>query len=395
PEASLQWQPQIARLATAVRGFQKRTTGSLRAVVGEVRLRQLWAQLGLPETASTAPDSMAWASPRHAEVLPVFYRRLFGTQARWLGDVLNVVDADVQRLRDALSNAGPGPRTVALIGADAASRGALAGAVIRGAKSPRRLTFTHPTAVDELEAALAEVSGAPLVQMGGLAWLFTARPGGQMPLDALLKMIVRESKRTAWLLEVDTLAWAFATTMSPLADVFTHRLEVPSLSVEGLARAILARHQLSGYALRFELYEQSEAFKSDGGLLQDRYFQALHTASGGLLQVALAMWLSSIDRVDESETTVVIGHAPRSPLVDLRRLPESVWTTLFVVARQGWMDASSLSFVLQIEPAAAEGQLIGLVGSGLLERQSRDIFTIKRHLRGAVIAVLREKGWVP
>ena len=365
---------------------------ALRRLIGEPRLRAWRRALGLRDTAPE--DRTAWVAPQPAGNLPVFYSRLFATRARWAGDVLTVPEAEVRRGHDALLATGPGPKSVALIGVDAATRGALAGAVLRGLKPPRRLAFTHPLSIEQLKGALAEVHAAPVVQISGLSWLISARPGGWMPLHYLLTTMMKEDRRCAWLLEADALVWDFAATVSPLADIFSTQVRLPPLTAAGLEQAILARHQLSGHGLRFSFRGQEETLSEERGPLRERYFQSLFEASGGLLQVALVMWLGSIGRLTDESSMVVVTDAPQSALPALRGCSESTWTALFAVARQGWIDAPALAFTLQVDPVVAEGRLASLVDVGLLERQGREVFILRRHLRGAILHGLREQGWL-
>ena len=395
PEPRLQLRGQVDRVTDGALRFKDRSAEWLRDVVGEARLARFREALGLMQPALPTPvDGAAWAPPGRLTELPVFYTRLFTAQARWAGDVLNVPEAEVRRARDALFYNGPGPKAVALVGFDAASRGALAGAVLRGAKTVRRLAFSQPTSVDQVRTMLADLGSPSVVQLSGIGWLTASRPGGFQPLQRLLESLLKDGRRGAWLLEVDTLVWLFASAVTPLADVFSTQIRLPPMTPVGLEEAILARHQLSGYRLEFELDGQSEPLGAERSPQRERYFQALYAASGGLLQVALPMWLASVGRVAEDASTVYVSQAPQTVLSALQRLPEPVWSALFVIARQGWADSATLSHALHVEPTAAEGRLAGLAGLGLLERQGRDVYVIKRHLRGAVVRGLRGHGWL-
>ncbi len=392
-EPGFEWRGQIGGAAETVRRFGTRNGAWLRRRIGDHRIAKWRQWLGLAAAERPRPvDASQWQAPRRVSDLPVFYSRLFATQARWAGDVLNVPEHDVHRARDVLLTPGPGPKAVALIGADAAGRGALVGAVVRGSKSVRRIALSQPTSVGQLKASLAEVGSGALVQLSGLAWLFSTRPGGVEPLCHLLDLIVNEERRIGWLLEADELVWAYAASVSPLAEVFSTQVRIPALTAPELERAIVARHQLSGFALRFD--GADEVAPVERGPVRDRYFRLLYEASGGLLQVALPMWLGTIGQVDEDNGVVTITRRPTSPVAALAQLPEDIWQTLFVVARQGWMDSSAMAFILQREPSAAEGHLAGLARLGLLERQGRDVYVIRRHLRGATLACLKKGGWI-
>ena len=395
PESNLQLFRRLDRMGNGLLRACGRFVAWLRRKIGESRLAVWRDRLGLPDLEPHASvDGTQWAAPVRPFDVPVFYSRLFGTQARWAGDVLDVPEDEVRRARAALFSSAVAPKMVALIGPDSASRGALAGAVLRGSKAPRRLAFTQPTSTEELEAALSDVGTAQLVHVSGLAWLVAARPDGFHPLERLLEFVLKEDRRSAWLVEVDEPVWRFAASATALSDVFSTQICLPALTSRGLERAILARHELSGYGLQFKLGEATEPLVEDRGPLRDRFFQALFEASGGLLQVALPLWLGSIGRVAEDAEIVEISEEPSVPLKALRRLPEKVWMELYAVARQGWIDAASLAFTLQIEVTAAEGRLVGLAGLGLLEKQARGVFVIRRHLRGAIMAGLRGAGWL-
>ncbi len=394
-EPKLQWIGRWNLIREGLRSYRGRAARWLLNVIGERRLAALREFLGLPkDEPPVLPDPRAWAPPRREVDLPVFYSRLFGPQARWAGDVINVPESDVRRARDTLSTAGSGPKAVAMIGADAASRGALVGAVLRGGKPSRRLAFTQPTSVEQLRAQLGELGPGSVIQLSGLGWLVSARPGGFEPLRHLLDVIVKEDRRAGWLLEVDTYVWAFATAVSPISDVFATQIRLSPLSPRELEQAILARHQLSGYDLKFESSEYGDSRANERSIAQERFFQALHAASGGLLQVALTMWLHSIGRVHEERSLVVVSKEPESCVSALRRLPESTLLVLYVVVRQGWAEPGALAFSLQIEMTVAEARLVSLVGLGLLERSAREVFTLRRHVRGAVLVLLRERGWL-
>ena len=395
-DSRLQLIGQVNRFQRSMQQLQTRVSGRLQEVIGDERMAAWRGVLGLPQpVAPPFTDGSAWAPPRRIENLPVVYSRLFAARARWAGDVLNVPDTEIARAREALANRASGPRVAAIIGVDAATRGALVGAVLRGGKPSRRMTFTQPTSVEQIRNVLADVSSGSVVQLSGLGWLMRARPGGFAPLRILLEFIVKDERRSAWMLEADALVWQFVASATPLADIFATQIRVPALRARDLEKAILARHNLSGYELRFASGDQEEVFdEAQRGPLSERYFQALYAASGGLLQVALPMWLGSLGRVTEEPGLAVVNREPSVPLSALLRLPEATWTVLFVTARQGWIDASTLAFVLQIDRATAEGRLAGLAGLGLLERPMRDVYQIRRHLRGAVVRGLGELGWL-
>ena len=394
-EPGFEWRGQVDEIAGGVKRLGVNTGAWLRQVVGSARLARWRERLGLPGVDTPAPlDASAWPPPNRSAEIPVFYSRLFASQARWAGDVINVPEAEVARAKEALLSHGPGPKAVAVVGADAAGRGALVGALLRSGKSVRRIAFSHPTSVAQLRASLVDIASGVTVQLSGLSWLVAARPGGFEPLRALLDHIVKEERRIGWLLEADELVWDFAASASPLADVFATQVRLPGLSSGGLEQALFARHQLSGYDLRFEIGERRESTPAERSQVRESFFRSLYEASGGQLQVALPLWLGSIGRVVEDTSTVIVTSAPKSPLPLLRRLPEDVWQALFVGARQGWLDGPTLAFAFQMDLTAADGRLAGLARLGLFERQGRDAFVIRRHLRGAVLWELREAGWV-
>ena len=392
-ESGFEWRGQVDEIAGGVWRRGTETGAWLRRRIGGDRLAAWRERLGLPGSDERPPaDASAWPPPQRSSEIPVFYSRLFATQARWAGDVINVPEDDLTRAREVLSSAKGGGRTVALVGADAAGRGALVGAVLRGSKTVRRIAFSHPTSAAQLRASLAEVNSGVTVQLSGLSWLISARPGGVEPLRVLLELVAKEQRRIGWLLEADELVWDFAASVSALSDIFMTQVRLPRLTPAGLEQAILARHQLSGYGLRFSVGESSAA--DDRTATREQFFRSLYAASGGLLQVALPMWLGAVGKVVEDSSTVVVTEMPRSASAALRRLPDEVWRVMFVTARQGWMDGTTLASALQLDSATADGRLSGLVRLGLLERQGREAYVIRRHLRGAVLRGLKDEGWL-
>ncbi len=387
---------QVDQLFARVERASKDGARALRNLVGEDRIESWRLELGLPGAEREAVDASAFVAPRRGQEVPLVYRRLFASPSHWAGDGLDFLELAINRAREALAG-HPGAllRTVALVGAEGSGKGALAASIARGERwtGISRVAFSRPADIGDVEDQLSELGSGELVVLNGLQWLAAARPGGFEPLRRLLERIVGDAGRNAWLLEADDIAWRFACAGTGLADIFGEIVQVPPLGLSELRQAVLARHQLSGFELVFESATVSVSKGMTRAVAPEAYFRALHAASGGLLQSALALWLASVVRVDESAGKVHLGPVPRAPYDALRRLPEPALLLLLQVKRQGWMDASTLAFLYRMEAARAEGQLSRLAHWGILERTG-SAYQIRRHLRGSLAKVLGERGWL-
>ncbi len=201
------------------------------------------------------------------------------------------------------------------------------------------------------------------------------------------------------MVHADDVFWKYAGAVAPLSDAFPEVIHLAPLSVEELTAAVMERHRLSGYEHAFDRGPGDS--KIEGMVARgasrirrpyEQYFAELHAATGGLVRDALRLWLSSIRSI-ESPDLVHIGPIPSSGFTAISRLPETELMALFQVARQGWMDAEVLAYLMRTEPQAARARLARLRHLGLLEETQPGIHRVAVHLRGAVARVIRQRGW--
>lgn len=389
---------QVDRVAGVLDRFSRKSASAVRTVVGEQRLDRLRAGLGIPEDGTPEPIRAQDFAPPEVSAVPVVYRRLFAAQAHWAGDVVTAHQDVVAKARRWLAT-GSGFRGAALLGIDGVGKGALVAAISRPdrAQAGKRISLNAPVSVEEIDRLLAEVPKGQLVTVTGLRWTLSARPGGFAPLRRLMERMLEVGTKNAWLLEADLLVWRYACRVAPIEELFSESIVVQPLAAPELEATILARHKLSGFQLRFSETETLTDLRGDRAQARtpahERYFEALHEASNGLLQVALPMWVASLKEVDEKEGRVEVGAVPKTPHDPIRKLDEETLHLLFLIARQGWMDTETLASLLQRDHVAAQALLVRLVHLGVLERHA-DVFQVRSHLRGVVYLALKEQGWL-
>jgi len=292
---------------------------------------------------------------------------------------------------------------VAVVGSDSSVRGALVAALTRRAElaNVRRMPLLRPVGVREVEQLLADVGRQEVVLVSGLGFATSARPGGMEPLERLVRAVLSDRGRNAWIFEIDDVVWRHLARRSHLGSALMELVAASPLDPSALERAIYARHHLSGTKIHFfedERYEEvgpeGETIGRRRGSIRERYFRELHRHSDGLLQVALQYWLASIRTVRPSREVVEV-EAPRwRPREVLARLPDDAVRTAWVASRQGWIDPGSLEAATGRPALEAEAHLAHLAHGGLLERIGPRTYQIRRELRGALQSVLRSRGYV-
>lgn len=376
----------------------------LRRTVGDERINYWRAYLGLRARSATPTlDARTFEAPHIDHNLPLVYRRLFAVDTLEAGETLTGRQEELERACRALRERRASTRAVAIVGLDGVGKSSLSNAILRksGFKQIRRLNFTAPVTLEEVQALFTQKSEGSVIVIDGFHWLFAMRPGGLAPLRTFIDGIIADRGQRAWLMHANALSWAYAVQLAPLEAAFPETIHLPPLSREQLESAVLARHALSGYGLAFDQAptEQSALQRRVQGMTTrlrrpyQVFFRSLHAASGGLMRDALRLWLASVEQLDEGQDFVRVSMVPASPLPYVRALPESWLLEVFQVARQGWMDVATFGYLFRRDTTEAQADLARLRHFGLLEEQ-RGIYQVTAHLRGVLTRVFNEKGWV-
>ncbi|MCB9677576.1 MAG: hypothetical protein H6737_20890 [Alphaproteobacteria bacterium] len=388
-------------LSELVSSASEQVTDGLSQTLGDERIAALRYRLGLKETVQVA-NPEAFAEPLTIARLPTVYRRLFSDHALEAGDLLTGRDLEYAEALAALRPGGPGVfRSVALVGQDSIGRRALASALVRGLGTGRvtRRSPTAPLNVADVDRWFTEDPGGVVI-LEGLQHLFEVRPGGFEPLRRFVRGVVDDDGRTAWIVLVDLPVWHFAVRSAGVDTVFAQAIRMRPLTAEELEVALIGRHSMSGYGLRFEssqdLAWQIQDFLSrteDAGLRhQKTWFRTLHMASGGILHDALQLWMASVLDVDETDALMRMGPVPQPPISRLRRLPEPTLLALRQVACQGWCTPDLYAGQFRVSREEARTQLAALTHAGLLVvEDGRHV--LAPHLAAPIVSVLSARGW--
>jgi Kef-type K+ transport system membrane component KefB len=397
------WLDQARRLPSSAARVRREVGLVVHSALGAERIERGRTYLGLPAPKQDAHlDPNVFARPAgDLDHLPLVYRRLFSAQALEAGDLLVGRAEAIGRARKTLSAEGSHRlRSVALVGPDGVGKGAVANAIVRGVDGvkPESWTLTAPATVEEVDLWFSTPREKRLVVVGGFHWLVSARPGGIEPLRRFVAGVIADEGKNAWLIRTDLLVWRFIASLAPMGDAFPEVVDLEPFDVNQLEAAVLARHAMSGYELAFGPPESTGMAGELGRRLLGRrarqaWFRDLHEASGGLIRDALLLWMSSVQKVDDAESFVWMGKVPNPPAAALRLLPEDVLLTLWQLARNGWTDPETHAALFRTTPRQSAAHLTRLQHWGILV-SNEGRFRITVHLRGAVVQVMQDRGWV-
>ncbi|MFT4978571.1 MAG: hypothetical protein ACI8S6_004481, partial [Myxococcota bacterium] len=130
-----------------------------------------------------------------------------------------------------------------------------------------------------------------------------------------------------------------------------------------------------------------------GRSAEEAFFDGLHAASSGVTRDALRLWLAAVQEVDDNESVVRLGSAPRPPRGRLERLPEQTLLTLRVLQQQGWLTAPQHAALFCIDPTSSVALLARMCHDGLLTSDG-ERYRVASHLSIPVRDTLKRKGWL-
>jgi hypothetical protein len=277
------------------------------------------------------------------ERLPFIYRRLFNLSPLESAELLVARDEEMLLIETARERWRQGmPCAVAVIGELGSGKTSLINAAVEKAfggllvykkqfisaiESERLLAeelaslLRLPSAwtLDELQWRINGMAERCVIVIEDAHQLYRRAFGGFETLKKLLLLIARTRHQILWIVSMRKYAWRYLNSALRIADSFTFVVNTENLSGPDLEQVILARHQMSGFDLRFlpdEAITQRRRYRRASeperqALLRRSYFEALSKASEGNILAGIFYWLKSLVEAQSNELIV-------RPLAELR-----------------------------------------------------------------------------
>ncbi len=165
------------------------------------------------------------------------------------------------------------------------------------------------TSLDDMASVILESPEGTvpeLLALEGLEHLYLRVSGGTDLLERLLTLMTETEPRVFWVASLTLSAWQILAKAEPAATAQVDRLELRTLSPEGIRDAVLTRHRRSGIKLVYEEPAEGHRFlrrrvrplrgtERHQLVLENDYFERLHKTSQGNLSLAYFQWLRSVD----------------------------------------------------------------------------------------------------
>ena len=369
--------------------------------LGRVVVKDLKTTLGLQQFTAAeilATYDQAKLDQTAIEHLPFIYRRLFDISPLESADLLVAREEELRLIETARERWRQGmPCAVAVVGELGSGKTSLINAAVketlrdlpvykrqfvRTVESEKLLAeelsslLRLPPAqtLDQLEWQINEMAERGVIVIEDLHQLYQRTLGGFETLRKLLLLIARTSRQILWIISMRKYAWLYLNSALRIADSFTFVVNTENLSGPDLEQVILARHQVSGFDLRFlpdEVIEQRRSYRRASELerramLRRAYFEALSKASEGNILAAIFYWLKSLLKVERNELVV-------RPLAELRfdflrDAPVEQLLTLSMLIQHGNLSAAEHAQIFGALPEESLAMLTYLANINLLTR---------------------------
>lgn len=176
----------------------------------------------------------------------------------------------------------------------------------------------------ELARALGERREIVLLENGER--FFRREVGGFGAVEALVEVMERTSGRVAWVVSFSLEAWLYLQRVTALEGPFGDVVRLGPLDRHELEEAVLSRHRLTGFDLRFvsdEEMSRRRRGRLEGtpeeerqALLREWYFDDLHRSARRTVGWAFHLWRASLRPGGQDEVRVLPLRAPEPDFLD-------------------------------------------------------------------------------
>ena len=335
-----------------------------------------------------------------AESLPPIYRRLFRLEPLQSEEFLMARSSELEVVRQAFERWSRGrPGALAIVGEMGSGKTSLINCAERTAFGQHRvvryafsskawtaeeiagclgphLGFPEVTCLHDMESGILRTEDRTVVVLESGHELFLRRIGGLEGLKQLLLTISRTHSRVFWVLSMTEYAWQHLDSAVRVSDYFPYVIETRNISADDMEKAIMMRHGVSGFGLRFLVDESpSKSIQrrlrkaSDDSarqtVLRAAFFDRLDNVSRGNILIALFYWLQCVRAADGDTMEVAPLKPPQFGF--LNQLDSDKLFTLAALLQHGTLTTEEHAAVFHSSVMSSQLLLETLLASNLIQ----------------------------
>lgn len=348
-------------------------------------------EVGLGRAAALGYETILGLEQQIDEKVPFAYRRLFRTAPLEVSEFLSGRSEALGAIETASQRWAKGAfSAVALVGEQGSGKTSLVNCAMQqklagipivrhridstltdvGGFSAllKELLDANSDSIEDLQREIVASSFRRIVILEDIHQLYLRAKGGLDLLRRLLEFIDATGGQLLWIITIDQYAWQYLDHAILLSRHFAFLIETGRLSRSELEAAIMARHQATGYALRFvegETYREEHQMR-----LKRDFFDALSMACAGNVFAAIYYWLQSVRTVEGN--VVEIASLEELQLQFLGAMSTEGMLSLGMVIQHGSLASEHFCHIFHIPLSEARARLAHLERMGLLQIRGED-----------------------
>ena len=242
----------------------------------------------------------------------------------------------------------------------------------------------------DLEKEIARSYERRIVVLEDLHQLHLRAMHGLDLLLRFLEFIDATGAHILWMVSIELSAWHYLDHIQQISRHFAFRIETGHLSSQELEGAVMARHRVTGYRLRFiggGKEDEQDSLRRD-------FFDQLNRACGGNVFSAIFYWLHSVEKVEGD--VLVIKPLEELKLEFLQILPLGELLSLAMIIQHGGLSTEQFSTVFRITCGEGKARLTHLERLGVLKRaegaSGNDLYAVNPILYQPIVMLLKRRN---
>jgi len=207
-------------------------------------------------------------------------------------------------------------------------------------------------------------------------------------LNSILRIISLFRNRIFFILNINTYAYKLIDKLIPLSSYLLGVIKINPMPVNSMKEMIMLRHQGAGLDL---IYKNKKKDELSATKLADLYVK-IYKFSNGNPGVALATWISSINKVDNNSLTIEPIEMPNIDFINQFQPNSILLVFQLLVHRQ--IGLKRLITVLEMESQVVERELQFLFRMGMVNKLHNDVYEINIYWYPVLSQYLVNKNYI-